>query len=305
MPTIRYTLDEVLPPDAKETFRHLELYARRAVSGKLHGMHISKRRGVSTEFDHHKQYQPGDPIKHMDWKATARHDRYFIKRYIEDSALTVHTVVDHSASMAFSGGELPSKYLQAARLAACVAYMLSRQSDASGLILADQNATQWVPAGSTAAHLVRMLTALAMGKPSHADGLAEALRALAERPVTRGVVIIATDLMFEPDAIQQLIGRIQAQGHEVVLAQIADPAESQFPFNRWIHFRDLENTASRRRVDTLTLKRIYVEEYQKLMDNWRRWTRRRDVHWIRATTDSPVEAALADYLAARSGVADA
>src|SRR5437773_6483315 len=87
-------MDALLSPQAKETLKHLELQARTAVDGMLQGLHRSKRKGISTEFDHHKLYQAGDPIKHVDWKVSARHDRYYLKRYLEDTAMTVRLVVD-------------------------------------------------------------------------------------------------------------------------------------------------------------------------------------------------------------------
>ncbi len=120
-----YSLNDLLQPQARESLRHLELYARRTVDGLLHGAHFSRRKGVSTDFDHHKIYQPGDPLKHIDWKVSARHDHHYVKRYIEDTALSVRLVVDRSASMLQDGGGA-SKYLRAARLAACMAYLILR-----------------------------------------------------------------------------------------------------------------------------------------------------------------------------------
>ena len=100
-------IGKLLRPEAREALQHLELYARRTVDGTLHGIHRSRRKGVSSDFDHHQNYLPGDPLKHVDWKASARHDRLYVKRHMEDTALTVRLVVDGSGSMRRTSSSIP------------------------------------------------------------------------------------------------------------------------------------------------------------------------------------------------------
>ena len=294
------TLDQLLSPAAKETLRHLELFARRKVQGLLHGIHRSKRIGVSTDFDHHKNYQPGDPLKHVDWKVSARHDRFYVKRYTEDTALAVRLVVDRSASQLQATEELPSKYLQACRLAACLAYLVLQQKDSVGLALACGEQVRWLPVSSTSAHLVAILRELA-GRPATAtDAVAPCLRAMLDRGERRGLVVLISDLLFDPAPTQRELGRLLEQGHEVLLCQLRDPTEEEFPFNRWVEFRDLENAATKHRLDTVPLKRLYREEYQALLGEWRAWARRYGVHFLTARTDEHVETILSQYLAYRA-----
>jgi uncharacterized protein (DUF58 family) len=256
---------------------------------------------VSTEFDHHKSYQPGDPIKSIDWKASARHDRIYIKRSIEDSALSVRLVVDRSGSMGFATGEGPSKFLQASRLAACLAYLITSHGDSVGLTMTASGQTHWLPTGSTQRHLVAILTALVANGAAAQDGLQVCLRTLVDRAERRGIVAVISDMMFDPVPVRRELSRLRAQGHELILLQPIDPTEHDFPFNRWVQFGDLENASTRHRVDAVMLKRLYREEYQRLQDEWAGWAKKYDVHRVVFDTEEHVDAVLSNYIAIRSG----
>ena len=297
-----YTLDDLLTPQAKSALAQWEIMARRTIGGVMHGLHASKRLGVSAEFDHHKNYQPGDPLRHIDWKASARHDRYFVKRYIEESALRVRVVVDHSASMRFATGDGPTKYLQAARLAAQLAYLVIGHGDSVGLTMAAAGNALWLPAGATQRHLVRMLGALAAAAADGTDALPAALAAVVQRGERRGLVALISDLMYDPDGVQRPLAQLLAQGHELLVFVVRDPTEEDFPFNRWVQFGDLENRSVKHRLDALVLKRLYREEYQRLQEGWQAWARKRDVHLVGFRTDQRVDAVLSEYLAFRNGL---
>ncbi len=296
------TIQEILQPQAKEALHHLELLARRTVAGLLHGVHKSKRKGVSTEFDHHKNYQPGDPLKHVDWKVSARHDRYYVKRYLEDTALTVRIVVDRSASMLQATEDRPSKYLQACRMAACLAYLVIKERDSAAAVLTSAGGTTWLPAGSTERHLVAILRTLATHDAVAEDNVGRCLRTILDRGERKGLVVLVSDMMYDPAPVQRELARLSAQGHEVLLLQLRDPTEEDFPFNRWVQFGDLEDPSVRHRVDAVPLKRIYREEYEALMEEWRTWSKKFNVHFVSLRTDEALEAVLSRYLAFRAGV---
>lgn len=296
----KLTLDTVLPADVRDALRQLELFARKKVEGLLHGAHVSRRKGVSTEFDHHKQYMPGDPLKHVDWKVSARHDKFFVKRYIEDTSLSVRLVVDSSASQKQTTGGV-STWRLTAQMAACLAYLILRQRDSVGMVMTNAANTLWLPTSSTQAQLVRILQALVKARASAADSLDVSLRAILERVSRRGVVVVISDLMFNPETIRLDIRKLQARGHEVLLFQIRDPDVENFPFNRWVQFESLENAGTRWRIDTVPLKRFYLEEYRLFMEEWRTWTRKHDVHFCSLRSDESVETALSKYLAVRAG----
>jgi uncharacterized protein (DUF58 family) len=295
------SLDRVLPPEAKETLERLQLFARRKVEGMLRGIHKSRRIGVSTEFDHHTEYQPGDPLKHMDWKASARHDRYFIKRYVEDTALTVRVVVDCSASM-LRKTDGPTKYDQASRLAACIAYMVLRESDRAGLVLTNWEDTTYVPPSSRGDHLVAILSELVSHQPASTDNLSQCLEGILQRGETKGLIVVISDLMFEPDDAQKHLASLMAEGHEPLVMQLRDPAEEEFPFNRWVQFQNLEQPSVTHRVDTVPLKKIYREEYQNLIEEWERWAKKHGVHFVTCRTDQTMETVLSEYLRFRERI---
>jgi len=292
--------NEVLPASAQEELRHMELLARRMVSGLRHGMHRSRMVGVSTDFDHHKLYTTGDALKHVDWKASARHDRFYVKRYIEDRSLAVRIVLDGSASMAQASRGLPDKYRQAARIAACLAYLVIKDRDAVGLSLTSSAATTWIPVSSRSSHMLPILQALAGTRPAAQDSLAATLRVLVERHETRGIVAVVTDLMYDPEPVRLELGRLHTQGHEVLLIQARDVTEEDFPFNRWVRFFDLENAAVKHWLDAVSLKRIYREEYQALLLGWDAWVRKFGMHRVSFRTEEDAVAVLAGYLALRA-----
>ncbi|MBI2195343.1 MAG: DUF58 domain-containing protein [Planctomycetes bacterium] len=295
------SLNEALSPQAKDALQHLELFARRTVQGVLHGIHRSKRKGVSTEFDHHKNYQPGDPLKHMDWKVSARLDRYYVKRYLEDTALSVRLVLDRSASMRQASSGV-SKYLQAARIAASLAYLVLNQRDAVSLFLVSGSETLCIPSSSSSSQLVLILRALVSREAETGDALQPCLRTLLDRAERRGLVVAVSDLMCDPMPVQRELARLHAQGHEILLFQPRDPTEEDFPFNRWVEFRDLENDSVRCRVDAVPLKKIYREEYQTLVEDWRSWCKKYHVHFVSFRTERSVETVLSEYLAFRARV---
>lgn len=297
-----YRLDELLPAHLQDALSHHHLKARRLVQSQTHGEHGSRRLGVSADFDHHKMYQPGDPLKHIDWKASARHDRYFVKRYIEESSLAVRLVVDHSGSMGYADGGRPIKYLQAARLAAALAYIITSEGDAAALTLAARGGTEWLPAGSSQRHFVHILNNLAASEPSQEDGLAEALRTMVERQERRGVVVLISDLMFDPAPVMRQLQRLHAHGHEVLLFQVREPTEQRFPFNRWVQFGDLEDPQVHHRLDAVMLKRLYREEYDRLCQEWRDWAKKFSAHLVGFGTDEHVETVVSEYMAFRNGM---
>jgi uncharacterized protein (DUF58 family) len=292
--------DTLLPPAAKEELRHLELIARRVVDGMRHGVHRSRRTGVSSDFDRHALYVPGDPLKHMDWKASARHEKWYTKKYHEDTALAVRILVDCSASMAFATADMPAKATHARRLAAALAYLVIKEHDAAGLWLLADGMERVLPPGSRSQDLVAILAALAGAGAAGRDGLAEGVRTFADRAGRRGLIAVVSDFLFDPAPLQRELGRLQARGHEVILFQIRDPTEEEFPFRQWVLFGDLENRAVRHRVDGALLSHLYREEYQALMDGWRAWAGRAGAHFQTWSTSTPVEAALAAYVEARN-----
>jgi uncharacterized protein (DUF58 family) len=204
-----------------------------------------------------------------------------------------------------ASGEGPTKYLQAARLATALASVILEERDRFGLTIAGATAGKaaaWLPAGSGETHLVRLVQALCAAEGAGGDDLAEALRVQAERNERRGLTAVISDLMFDPAPVQAQLATLVAQGHDLVVFQICDPVEQEFPFSRWIRFQSLEAGGRGRRIDTVPLKKLYREEFAAVQAEWRAWCRRSDAHLVTARSDAALEAVLAEYLAFRDRI---
>jgi uncharacterized protein (DUF58 family) len=298
-------LDRVLAPADRDALRQLEMLARRAVEGIVHGLHRSRRKGVSIEFDHHTLYQPGDSLRHVDWKVSARQDRIFVRRYLEDTAQCVRLVVDRSASMAADAGAEVGKDLAAVRLAACLAWLAVHQRDSVALALVGGASARLLPARSSERHLLAMLSELAQpptaGGAAGAEAVAAGLRASREAGGRRGLAVLVSDLQYDPAPVRAELASLQAQGHEVVVFMPIAPVEEDFPFRRWMVFADAERPGVRHRVDAVALRRIYREEQQAHRQEWVTWAAGRGAHFIPFRSDAPISGLLAAYLARRRG----
>jgi uncharacterized protein (DUF58 family) len=168
--------------------------------------------------------------------------------------------------------------------------------------MANGEKTAWLQTSGTERHLVRILESLVERPPEGVDDMERTLRAIVDRGARRGLIVVLTDLMYPPEPVQKQLASLQARGHEVLLFQFRDQTEEEFPFNRWVEFRDLENAATRRRLDAVPLRRIYLEEYQALMEEWRTWTRKYDIHLVSMRAEEHVETVLSNYLAQRGGM---
>lgn len=293
--------DTILTPHLRESLKDIELRARKIAQGLLHGTHGSRRPGVSTDFDHHKVYQPGDAIRHVDWRATARQDKVFVKRFREDTALDVHLLLDISGSMAgASAGH--SKAGHARLLAASFAYLVMNQGDRVGLLAMSGGRPVRHPLGSSDGHLAALLGLLVRGEPQGADNVARPLAALGEQSVPKGLLVFISDLMFDPKPVQRELAKLHRQGHEVVVINVRDIYEEEFPFNQWVRFVDLEGVGRPAKIDTVILRRLYAEEYGRLMDDWDVWRKRQDIHWVVSRSDTAPEATLLEYIQYRNRV---
>lgn len=240
MPTPHLNL---LDLDALARIEHLELRVRRAVEGFIAGLHRSPFTGFSLEFASYREYQPGDDLKHLDWKAYARNDRYLIKQFESETNLTCHLVVDFSGSMGFAlpGGRADrlAKADYARTVAACLAYLALEQSDAVSLALFG-GAELYLPGSTRDAHLPRLCAELSAATPAGETGAAAALRALACRVKRRGLVVLISDLLDDAEAAVDALGRLAAHGHEVVALQVLDAVELDLPFAGRVRFTGIE-----------------------------------------------------------------
>ena len=291
--------ETALDSTALAKFGRLELLARLVVEGVMSGLHKSPFKGFSVEFAEHRQYGPGDEIRHIDWRAFGKTDRYYVKEYEEETNLRAHLVVDSSASMAYSG-RTGSKFEHARKLAAALAYLMISQRDAVGLVTFDDSVRSIIPPRSAPGHFSVLCQALDATKTGGETPLSAILHTLAERIGRRGLVIILSDGFDVLDDLTSALQHLRHRRHEVLFLHTLAPEEEEFPFRRPARFRDLERPGTELRVDPSSLRAAYLERFNAFREGLKESARGMDVDYHRASTGEAIETTLLNYLATRS-----
>lgn len=287
-----------LEPEAASRLRNLNLVARSVVEGFVSGLHRSPYHGFSVEFAEHREYTPGDNIKDLDWRAWAKSDRYYVKRYEEETNLSAHILLDVSASMTFRSRGL-SKLEYACFLAASLAYLMVRQQDSVGLVVFADGIQQHLPAHSTTAHLNEVLRTLEGVEPRAETDLAATFHQLAEMIKRRGLIVILSDLLDDEREVLRALRHFRHRRHEVIIFHLLDPAERRFPYERLSDFVDLE-TGARLQVDPRFVRREYLRQVEAFIDTYRQGATESNIEYVLAQTDTPYDRLLLAYLARRS-----
>ncbi len=292
-----------LDPKTLTKISRLDIIARLVVEGFVTGLHRSPYHGFSVEFAEHREYVPGDDIKHIDWKVYARSDRYYIKQYEEETNLTATILVDGSESMRYqSDPELPSKIDYACYVAASLAYLILRQRDAASLVTFDQDIRSYVPPGSSPSHRNLLIGALNNIEPKlKKTNLGTVLHSMAERVRRKGLIIIISDLLDEPANILAGLRHFRHRRHEVIVFHVLDHAERNFPFRSMTRFRGLEDLGQVI-CDPGALRRAYLDELETYMAELRHGCRQDRIDYVPLDTSIPLDVALTSYLATRSGM---
>ena len=275
----------------------LELIARTIVEGVLVGLHRSPFQGFSVEFSEYRQYLPGDAPSTIDWKLFARSDRYYVKRFEEETNLECHLVLDVSASMGY-GSHPVSKLQYGTFLAASLAYLMHRQRDGVGLTLFDDRVLESVPVGIRKSHLRGLLAILSRAAVGERSDVSMPLNQLAAGMTRRGLVVLISDLLDEPSAIIDGLKHLRFRGSEVVVFHTLDPAELTFPFEHTARFEDLE-TAEEVLAVPGHVREHYLRQIQGLRERYRRELRLADIDYHLVDTATPLDTALLAYLSTR------
>jgi uncharacterized protein (DUF58 family) len=288
-------------PSELRKYAGLTLIARQIVEGYLTGVHRSPYKGFSVEFAEHRQYTPGDEIRHIDWRAVGKTDRYYIKEYEEETNLKAYLLVDASGSMAFRGSRKAlSKFEYAQHVAASIAYMMLHQMDAVGLITLDTKVRSIIPPKASPKHLLQVLTTLEKTQPGGETAMAPLWHELAGHHLKRrGMVIILSDFFDRLDDLVKALQHLRHRHHEVMLLHVLAPEELDFPYKRLTQFRNLESTAHKVLVDARRLRDDYLANFERFRTELkdRAGKLRVDYHVMR--TDEPVDRALGIYLSRR------
>jgi len=276
----------------------MDVRARTVVEGFVAGLHKSPYKGFSVEFAEHRHYMPGDPLQTVDWKVYGKSDRFYVKEFEEETNLRAYLVVDGSASMAFTSGEV-SKFDYARYLAAALSWLMIRQQDSVGLLLFDADIRRFIPARSATKHLRVLLEELENAKPASTTGLANTLHKLAERVKRRGLVVLISDLFDDQAAVLRALKHFRHKRNEVVVFHVLDVAERTFDFPREAIFEDME-TKDRMLVRPWELKGDYRKAMAAWIESTRRGCREIGVDYVSMHTETPFDTALMAYLEKRS-----
>ena len=281
----------------------LPIQARVIVEGALSGLHRAQVHGSSVEFAEHKEYSPGDELRHVDWKAYAKLDRYYVKQFEQESQLTVYLVLDASASMAFSGGGIAKLEYGGLALAA-LAYLVIQQQDKVGLIASGDRALEtMVPPRGRTTHFHDLMSVLASiierGATGDESPAAALLRIAELARRRRALIVLASDLFDPDDATLRALAQLRAQRHDVSVLHILDPHERSFPYDGLTQFEALE-TAHKLLVNPAAVRADYLDRIEAFLTKVRVSLTAAGVDYHLVDTRRPVEQTLLALLVTRS-----
>ena len=277
--------------------RSLELRARAVVEGFLHGLHRSPYHGFSVEFTEYRPYTTGDDPRHLDWRVFARSDRYYLKKFEDETNLRCHLLVDHSRSMDYgTRGYTKARY--AATLAATFGYFLHLQGDAVGLLTFDDKVREYLPARHRPGHLRQLMFALEKESAGRATDLAAPLERITALVRKRGLVLLVSDFLAPLDHLERELLALTACGHEVSVFQVLDPAEKNLELTQPSLFEDIESGRTLY-LDPAAARAGYVSKLEAHCAALRDMCRKLGIGHHQLTTDQPLELTLFDFLQAR------
>ena len=288
---------QYLDPAVVARLGTLELKARTVVEGFLSGLHRSPFKGFSVEFAEYRQYMQGDDLSRIDWKVYARSDRYFIKKFEEETNLDCHLMLDVSGSMGYGSTGI-TKFQYGQCLAASLAYLTNRQRDAAGLTAFDDRIVGMLPASARPGHLHAMLVTLDRLRLGTHTNVSKPLHQLADSLSKRGMVVLISDLLDDPERVVRGLRHFRFRGTDVIVFHLLDPDELEFPFERATRFEDMESGAEVMAVPAL-VRGQYVSAINGLVDRYKRDLGAAGIDYHLVRTDQPLELALLAYLSTR------
>ncbi len=289
-----------LDPEVVNKISPLDLKARLVVEGFISGLHKSPYHGFSVEFAEYREYVPGDDLRHIDWKVYGKTDRHYIKQYEEETNLVSHVLLDLSKSMEYGSGSV-TKRDYASTIAAALVYLVVQQQDAVGLGLFDRTVRKFVPAGSHHGHMRKLLQEIAEA-PCDADtDVGTVMKDLSDRIRKRGLVILISDFLDEPDGILEGVQLLRHRRHDVIVMHVLDRDEVEFPFDTMTKFTGLEVEAQRV-VNPRALRKAYLAEVEAHLETIKTGCHAIGADYVRMTTNQRLDVALSAYLATRSSI---
>ena len=289
---------EILDPVMRAAVSELAIDAHRAVEGTIGGMHHSHLRGRNVEFSEHRPYNPGDELRHVDWRVYARSDRFHIKLFEEDTNLRAWLWLDGSGSMAAGEGK-SQKFEYAIRLMAALSELILHQGDAVGIGYLGAEETKTVPPRGSREHLHAILSTLVGLRAEGQVSLADRLASLPDYVGRRGLVFLFSDLADKPDAVMQRLDLLRRRQHEVIVLHLLSAEEIDFPYRRAARFRDMESEQSLE-LSPRPIRSAYLEQLHQFLEAYERGCAERMLEYHLIRTDEPPEVWLRQFLVRRA-----
>ncbi len=288
-----------LDPLALDKIKRLDVRARLVVEGFITGQHRSPYNGFAIEFATHREYAPGDDLRHIDWKVWSKTDRLYIKEYEEETNLSCHLLLDCSRSMRYGEQTGWSKFDYAATAAASLGYLMQQQQDSVGLVLFSNKIDKALKTSSHPSHLKLILHELEKAQPDEKTDVSDPFFALAAQIRQRGMVVLFSDLFLDPDDLAKSLSQFRLRKHEVVVFHVMHHDELDFPFQENTLFRGMEVSAELH-TEPRALRKSYMEAVEKYLAKVRKVCAVAGIDHVLLDTSKPLGGVLSSYLNFRS-----
>ena len=288
-----------LDPRTLAKLQGLTLRARRIVEGFVAGLHRSPYRGFSVEFAEHREYAPGDDIRHLDWKVFGRSDKFYLKQYEDETNLICYLVLDVSESMSYRGPDSPLSKLEYAQCtAAALAWLVLQHQDAVGLVTFDRQIRDYVPPSNSPSRLNALLSVMEQAPSTDKTAIGNTFQQLAQKLPRRGVVLVISDLFDEAKSVLNGLRHLRHRQHDLAVLQFLDPAELKLPFDRPTLFRGLEGMPELT-TQPRAIRAAYRAELDSFLKQLKRGCLDNEIDYRLVSTDQPFDVALSAFLSSR------
>ena len=281
----------------------LELRARLIVEGLMTGMHRSPYQGISVEFAQHRPYATGDDIRHVDWKVYTRTEKVYLKQYQQETNLNLICVVDASESMGFGTvkGDTATwtKYDHATAIAASLSYMAIQQQDSVGLAIFDQALSRYFKPSNSPGQWKIVINELQQVPRWNKTNTGKILDQIAEKLNHRSLIVLISDFFDDLDSIRAGLRHLRYKKHEIMVMQVMDPAELEFPFEDVTLFKGLEETGELL-TEPRALREGYLQQLREFTDELKKTCRGMQIDFQRFSSGDSLDVALSEFLATRA-----
>jgi uncharacterized protein (DUF58 family) len=290
--------EKYLRPEVIHEVARLDLRARFIVEGFLAGLHSSPYHGFSVEFSEHRKYVPGDDVREIDWGVYARTDKYYLRKYEAETNLTGWLAMDLSASMAYTYRQRLTKFEYAVCLAAALGYLMIHQQDPVGLVAFDTEVRAALPPHSKRKQLADILAVLSGLRPSGKTDVGHCLHQLGSLARSKGLVMLFSDLLTDPEPVMAGLHDLRHRGHEVIVFHVLDEAEVHFPFDGMVEFADVEEDRTMT-LDAKGMSADYLAALHEFRERYRNECAQAAIDFVPIDTSVSFDKALMEYLLSR------